>query len=75
MKVLKFGNDYVQQQIAAGIRKAEKRSIVNIEDYGRVQPEEEAKIAEPVVDGGEVAGGEEAKAPEAKKKGKAKNKA
>lgn len=75
MKVIKFGNDYVQQQIAAGVRKAERQSIVNIEDYGRVQPEEEAKIAEPVVDGGEVAGGEEAKAPEAKKKGKAKNKA
>lgn len=74
MKVYKFGNDYVQQQIAAGVRKAGRQSIVNIEDYGRVQPEE-GKVAEPVVGGGEDAGGEEAKAPETKKKGKTKNKA
>jgi len=74
MKVIRFGNDYVQQQIAAGNVKAARQSIVNIEDYGRVQPEE-AKVVEPVVEGGKVDGGEKTTKAEAKKKGKDKGKA
>lgn len=74
MKVIRFGNDYAQQQIAAGNVKAARQSVVNIEDYGRVQPEE-AKVVEPVVEGREVDGGEKTTKAEAKKKGKDKGKA